>query len=161
VYDAKLLSTAYMTPRQLEIWDLNRRGKSRAEIGRRFEFTRQAVYDALKVSNEKVENALRHAAEAGSVEILKVDAKNGILLGMTPVDSSKVIITFSVKHGVQTWHFEEPNCGSCKWVKRCTERLLDEAEERNIALSIENKMMPPSKLAQVIFAKLLPELDQP
>ena len=153
-----MLNSAYLTTRQLEIWDLNRRGESRAEIGRRFEFTRQAVYDALKVSLGKVESALRHTAEASSIEIIRVDPKNGILLGRMPLDSSKVIVTFSKKHGVQTWHFEEPDCDKCGYVKRCAERLLDEAKERKIDLGSDQRSLPPSRLAHVIFSKLIPEL---
>jgi hypothetical protein len=153
-----LLTSAYLTARQLDIWDLNRRGESRAEIGQRFEFTRQAVYDALKVSLGKVESALRHTAEASSIEIIRVDPKNGILLGRMPIDSNKVIVTFSRRHGVQTWHFEEPDCDRCGYVKRCAERLLDEAEERGIELGLDQRSLPPSRLAHIIFSKLIPEL---
>jgi hypothetical protein len=153
-----MLSSAYLTAHQLEIWDLNRRGESRARIGQHFGFTRQAVYDALKVSLGKVDSALRHTAEASSIEIIRVDAKNGILLGRMPLDSSKVIVTFSRRHGVQTWHFEEPDCDRCRYVKRCAERLLDEAEERSIELGQDQQRLPPSRLAQVIFSKLIPGL---
>ena len=153
-----MLSTAYMTTRQLDIWDMNRRGEPRSKIGESFGFTRQAVYDALKISMEKVENALRQTADASSIEIIKIDPKNGILLGQMPLNSSRVIITFSRKHGVQTWHFEEPNCDKCGYVKRCTERLLDEAEERNIELGSDQRSLPPSRLAHVIFSTLIPEL---
>jgi hypothetical protein len=156
-----MLSTAYLTLRQLDIWDMNRRGEPRSRIGERFGFTRQAVYDALKVSLGKVESALRHTAEASSIEIIRVDPKNGILLGRMPLDSSKVIVTFSRRHGVQTWHFEEPDCDRCGYVKRCGERLLDEAEERGIELGAGQRSLPPSKLAHVIFLNLLPELNQP
>jgi ribosomal protein L37E len=155
------LSSAYLTARQLEIWDLNRRGESRAEIGERFGFTRQAVYDALKVSLGKVESALGHAAEASSIEVIRIDARNGILLGRTPIDSNKVIITFSRRHGVQTWHFEEPDCDKCGYARRCTERLTDEAEERGIELGAEQRRLPPSRMAHVIFSALIPELRQP
>ena len=153
-----MLSTAYMTTRQLDIWDMNRRGEPRSAIGERFGFTRQAVYDALKVSTAKVEAALRQTADASSIEVLRVDPRNGILLGLTPLDNSKVIITFSKKFGVQTWHFEEPDCGKCAYVRRCTERLIYEAEERGIQLSNEQRKMHPSKLAHDIFSILLPEL---
>ncbi len=153
-----MLSTAYLTIRQLEIWDLNRRGESRAEIGERFGFTRQAVYDALKISIEKVDSALRQTADASSIEIIRVDPKNGILLGRTPIDSQRVIITFSRKHGIQTWHFEEPDCAECRYTKRCFERLVDEAKERDVEINDEQRELPPSKLAHIIFSKLIPEL---
>jgi len=153
-----LLTSAYLTEKQLTIWDLNRLGYKQADIGRRIEATRQAAYDALKISLEKVDLALRHAAEANMVEIKYVDPKNGILLGAVPQDSSQVIITFSKRHGIQTWHYEEPQCGTCRWTKRCAERLIDEAEERNIKLNEGQKREPPSKLAQLIFSKLIPGL---
>ena len=153
-----MLSSAYLTTRQLDIWDMNRKGEPRSRISERFGFTRQAVYDALKISMEKVENALRHTAEASSIEIIKVDPKNGILLGRMPIDSNKVIITFSRKHGVQTLHFEEPDCDRCRYTKRCTERLVDEAMERDVEISDEQKRLPPSRLAHIIFSKLIPEL---
>ncbi|MCX6654078.1 MAG: hypothetical protein NTY03_03030 [Candidatus Bathyarchaeota archaeon] len=153
-----MLSTAYMTTRQLDIWDMNRRGEPRSAIGERFSFTRQAVYDALKVSTAKVEAALKQTADASSIEVLRVDPRNGILLGLTPLDNSKVIITFSRKFGVQTWHFEEPDCGKCRYTRRCMERLLYEAEERGVSLDAAQKELPPSKLAHLIFSSLIPEL---
>ncbi len=153
-----MISSAYLTNRQLDIWDMNRRGEPRSKISERFGFTRQAVYDSLKISLEKVDAALRQTADASSIEVIKVDPKNGILLGRTPIDSSKVILTFSRRYGIQTWHFEEPDCGRCAYTKRCTERLIDEAEERDIKLTDEQKKMQPSKLAHAIFSKLIPEL---
>jgi DNA-binding CsgD family transcriptional regulator len=153
-----MISSAYLTNRQLDIWDMNRQGEPRSKIGERFGFTRQAVYDALKISLEKVETALKQTAEAGSIEMIRTDPKNGILLGRMPIDSSRVILTFSRKYGIQTWHFEEPDCGKCAYVRRCTERLIYEAEERGIQLSNEQRKMHPSKLAHDIFSILLPEL---
>jgi hypothetical protein len=38
------------------------------------------------------------------------------------------------------------------------ERLLDEAEERGIGLGLEQKKLPPSKLAHLIFSRMIPEL---
>jgi hypothetical protein len=153
-----MITSAYMTTRQLDIWDMNRKGEPRSKIGERFGFTRQAAYDALKISLEKVDNALRQTAEASSIEVIRVDPKNGILLGQMPIDSSRVIITFSRKYGIQTWHFEEPNCERCGYMKRCTERLIDEAKERDVEITEEQGKQPPSKLAHIIFSKLIPEL---
>jgi hypothetical protein len=147
-----------LTSKQLTIWDLNRLGYTQADIGRKIEATRQAVYDALKISLKKVDSALRHAAEANMVEIKYVDPKNGILLGVVPQDSSQVILTFSKRHGIQTWHYDEPRCQDCKWVKRCADRLMDEAEERGVSITEEEKRLPPAKLAHTIFSELIPWL---
>ena len=114
-----MLPLAYLTERQLEIWSLRLKGLSKAEIGRRLGVTRQAIYDAEGVMLEKVENALIHAAESNMVEPQYVDAAKGALLGYSPQTRQRVIITFSARNGVQTWHHEQPDCGSCGWVDGC------------------------------------------
>jgi len=153
-----MLPTAYMTDRQLEIWSLRLKGLSKAEIGRRLGITRQAVYDAEGVMLEKVEQALVHSAESNMIEPEYIDPTQGVLLGRNPVNNRKVIITFSPRNGVQTWHYQHPDCSICKWVSRCRERLIMEAEERNIQLSHEEKGLSPSELANVIFSSLIPEI---
>lgn len=153
-----MLPTAYMTDRQLEIWSLHLKGLSKAEIGRRLGVTRQAVYDAEGVMLEKVEHALVHSAESNMIEPEYIDPTQGVLLGRNPVNNRKVIITFSPRNGVQTWHYQNPDCSICKWVSRCRERLIMEAEERNIQLSHEEKGLSPSELANVIFSSLIPEI---
>jgi len=152
------LPRAYLTDRQLEIWSLLLRGPSKAEIGRRLGVTRQAIYDAEGVTLRRVESALRHAAEANMIDVRYVDPTKGILLGFSPATRSRVIVTFSAKNGVQTWHYEQPDCGSCQWEERCRRRLLAEAEERGVRVSDEERQLLPSKLAHLIFSKVIPGL---
>jgi len=154
-----MLTTAYLTDRQLEIWSLRLKGLSKAEIGRRLGVTRQAIYDAEGVMLEKVEKALIHTAESNMIEPRYVDSAKGILLGYSPANQQKVIITFSARNGVQTWHYQQPDCSSCMWVGRCRSRLISEAEERNVSLSQEEEKLSPSKLAHVIFSRVVPGLD--
>ena len=153
-----MLPQAYLTNRQLEIWRLRFKGLSKAEVGRRLGITRQAVYDAEKYTLEKVEAALLHVAEASRLEAQYIDPTKGILHGYDPATESRVIVTFSARNGVQTWHYEQPDCGSCMWVESCKRRLLDEAEERGIRLSAEERTLLPSKLAHTIFSKAIPGL---
>ena len=153
-----MLPQAYLTERQLEIWRLRFKGFSKAEVGRRLGITRQAVYDAEKYTLEKVESALRHVANASRIEVHYIDPSKGVLLGFDPSTSNRVIITFSARNGVQTWHYEQPNCGECQWEENCKRRLLDEAEERNVRLSSKELELPPSKLAHAIFSKIIPGL---
>jgi len=153
-----MLPQAYLTDRQLEVWRLRFKGFSKAEVGRRLGITRQAVYDAEKYTLEKVESALRHVAEASRIEVHYLDPFKGILLGFNPSTSNRVIVTFSARNGVQTWHYEQPNCGECQWVESCKRRLEDEAEERDITLSEEERQRPPSKMAHAIFSKIIPGL---
>jgi len=153
-----MLPQAYLTDRQLEIWRLRFKGFSKAEVGRRLGITRQAVYDAEKYTLGKVESALRHVAEASRIEVQFLDPSRGVLLGQDHSTSGRVIVTFSARNGVQTWHHEQPDCGSCRWVDRCRRRLLDEAVERDVRLSSEERELPPSKLAHAIFSKVIPGL---
>ena len=153
-----MLPQAYLTDRQLEIWRLRFKGFSKAEVGRRLGITRQAVYDAEKYTLEKVESALRHVAEASRIEVRYLDPSKGVLLGFDPSTNNRVIVTFSAGNGVQTWHYEQPDCGLCQWKENCKRRLLDEADERDIMLSTEERAFPPSSLAHVIFSKVIPEL---
>jgi len=153
-----MLPKAYLTNRQLEIWRLRFRGLSKAEVGRRLGITRQAVYDAENVTLEKVEAALLHVAEASRIEARYVDPKKGILHGFDPATESMVVITFSAKNGVQTWHYEQPDCDPCQWRESCKRRLLDEAEERDIQVSARERALLPSRLAHAIFSKVVPGL---
>jgi len=153
-----MLPKAYLTDRQLEIRRLLVEGLSKAEVGRRLGITRQAVHDAEGVMLGKVESALLHVAEASKVEVRYLDPSRGVLHGWSPSTCNHVIITFSERNGVQTWHYEQPDCGLCQWGESCKKRLLDEADERDIRLSTEEKELSPSKLAHAIFSKIIPEL---
>jgi DNA-binding CsgD family transcriptional regulator len=154
-----MLSSAYMTQRQKMIWKMNMLGLPQAEISREIGVSRQAVHNALNIALKKIELALRHVAEANRIDVRYIDPINGILLGFSPSINKKVIITFSTKHGIHVWHYENPDCSKCKFVSKCRSILLDEAEERNIILSKEEKRLPPSKLAHLIFSKIIPGLE--
>ena len=153
-----MLPNAYLTERQLEIWSLRIRGISKAEIGRTLGITRQAVYDAENVMLEKVELALTHAAQSNMIEPQHIDPTRGILLGYSPQTRQRVIITFSARNGVQTWHYQQPNCEMCKLISSCRSRLIEEAAERDVKLSEKERKLPPSQLAQRIFKALIPGL---
>ena len=150
------LPQAYLTDRQLEIWRLRFRGLSKAEAGRRLGITRQGVFDAEKQSLEKVEKALRDVAQVNRIDIGYIDPMKGILHGYHPSTKNRVIVTFSARNGVQTWHYDQLDCGACKWEDKCRQRLMNEADERGVQLSEEDKEKPPSRLAHAIFSSLIP-----
>lgn len=151
-----MLPRAYLTDKQLEIWKLRFKGLSKAEVGRQLGISRQAVYDAENIMLEKVEAALKHVAEASRIEIGQIDVSKGILLGINSETRKKVIITFSARNGIQTWHYEQPDCEACKWLESCRQRLLDEADERDIPVSHLERELPPCKLANQIFSQAVP-----
>ena len=153
------LPQAYLTDRQLEIWILRFKGLSLAEVGRRLGITRQGVYDAEKQTLSKVESALKHVAQVNRLDVDYIEPSKGILHGYHPATQNRVIVTFSATNGVQTWHYEQPNCGECQWEDQCRVRLLDEATERDIQLNEEERTLPASKLAHAIFSKTIPGLN--
>jgi len=152
------LPWAYLTDRQLEIWKLLFRGLSKAEVGRRLGITRQGVYDAEKQMLEKVKSALNHVAQVNRLDVNYLDPSKGILHGYHPSMRNRVIVTFSARNGVQTWHYEDPDCETCSWEDNCKHRLLAEAEERDIPLSGDERKLPPSELAHLIFSSVIPGL---
>lgn len=98
-------------------------------------------------------------AEANMLDVKYVDPSVGVLLGYNPSTREQVIVTFSAANGVQTWHYQQPDCGVCDWVDRCKDRLLQEAEERDVEISKEMRSLPPSELAHRIFSQIIPELS--
>ena len=154
-----MLKNTFLTNRQLEIWRHLIKNITKAEIGRLLGITRQAVHYAEEAIIPKVGHALRYTAYANMLNIQYLDATKGVLLGYSPSSKNKVIVTFSAINGVQTWHYEHPDCGLCEWVDRCKTRLIEEATERDVELSDNVRSLSPSKLALHIFSKIIPELD--
>jgi len=154
-----MLKNTFLTNRQLEIWRHLIKNITKAEIGRLLGITRQAVHYAEEAIIPKVGHALRYTAYANMLNIQYLDATKGVLLGYSPSSKNKVIVTFSAINGVQTWHYEHPDCGLCEWVDRCKTRLIEEATERDVELSDKVRSLSPSKLALHIFSKIIPELD--
>lgn len=153
-----MISNAFLTNRQLEIWKHLSKKITKAEIGRRLGITRQAVHYAEEAIIPKVSQALTQVAYANMLDIKYLDATKGVLLGYSPSTKTKVIVTFSAINGVQTWHYEQPDCNLCEWVDNCRKRLIEEATERDVELSDKIKDLPPSKLALYIFSEIIPEL---
>ena len=153
-----MISNAFLTNRQLEIWKHLTKKTTKAEIGRHLGITRQAVHYAEEAIIPKVENVLTQVAHANMLDIKYLDATKGVLLGYSPSTKNKVIVTFSAINGVQTWHYEHPECSLCEWVDRCTKRLIEEATERDIELTDQIRGLPPSELALHIFTQIIPEL---
>ena len=118
-----------------------------------------AVHDAEGIITPKVDGALQHAADANMLDVLYVNSRKGVLLGYSPSTKERVIVTFSATNGVQTWHYQQPDCSLCEWVDRCRDRLIQEAAERDVSLPEDMTGLPPSKLAHHIFSQIIPELS--
>ena len=151
------LSTGYLTPRQKWIWNLKSKGLIEANIARRLNVTRQTVHKALNVANTKVSQALLETAKINKIKVKTVDPASGLLIGYSPEFKTTSMITFSARNGVQIWYRHEGDCENCDQPQACRTMLLAEAQDRNIELPESSDSMPPSKLAEFLFSKILGE----
>lgn len=149
-----------LAPRQLEVWSLRRDGTKPVEIARRLDTSRQFVHQTLDVADAKISHLLTQVAKASKIEIQHLDVRNGILLGNHRGLETQVVISFSAKHEVQIWYWYDKleACDSCELENHCRTCLLDEAEERGITLTTDEKALPPAKLARNLFSRLIPGL---
>ncbi len=144
----------YLTEKQLLLWRLRQSGLTLSEIATKLGISRQAVHKTMQTVENKVYEALISAAAASKVEIRRIDAKRGILVGWSPWLKTEVYITFSSRNGLQIWFKHEGDCKTCPLREDCRKILLNEAEERGIELPASREI-EPSKLAEILFDKLL------
>lgn len=138
---------------------MRRDGLSLAEIGRRLGVTRQAISQAMKKIDKKVSQTLEATARAAKIEVRHLAPEKGILLGYSYETDDRVIVTFSTRHGVHIWHYYTGRCDGCEFHETCREVILDEAEERGIALTEEEEGRSPAEIARLVFSKVIPGLE--
>jgi hypothetical protein len=146
-------STAYLTIREIGIWDLRRQQKTQAEIGRLLGFTRQASNRAFDVIDNKIERAFNEAAVSNNLEVRSINLVDGLMEAYSPVHKMQVLVTMSRINGLRVWYMHEGNCGSCSEEKSCMKFLEAEASERGIELKKDELDLPPTQLAIKIFSK--------
>ena len=147
------------TTRQLRIWGMRRDGSSLSDIARRLGVTRQAISKAMRGVDVKVSGALESAAKAAKIEARHVDPRMDVLLGYSHEANERVVVTLSTRHGVQIWHHYAGRCGGCELLDRCMRVILDEAEERGVSLTEEERAGYPAEIARAVFSKVLPGLE--
>jgi len=147
----------YLTPKQRRFWRLRFDGLTQAEISRKMGVTRQTVNKTINVIDSKVSKALLEAAQLNRIEISRVDPEKGFLLGRSPSLAMATLITFSDKNGIQIWYKGEGRCPECEWRDSCKKKLLTEAKVRDILLPKNSENMQPSKLADLLFKKIMEE----
>jgi DNA-binding CsgD family transcriptional regulator len=151
------LTTGYLTSKQKLIWDLKRKGLSEANIARKLKVTRQTIHKALDIANSKVYAALKEAATINKIGIKAMDPAQGVVVGYSPDFKTDAIILFSAKNGIQVWYKHEGDCRNCDQLQTCRKMLLVEAEDRNMQLPENANSMMPSKLAEILFSKIIGE----
>ena len=150
------LHSAYLTARQLDVWDLMREGFTQSDIARKLHISRQAVSQLAQSIPHKVEAALYDASRLNGVEPRIVDSARGILLGWSKEFQTDTIIMVNRRIGLRVWY--QHNLGRCKICpdkKQCQSLLLEHANEYGISLTRAERALDPSKLSGIIFSKVL------
>ena len=147
----------YLTPKQRKYWGLRRSGLTQAEISRKMDVTRQTVNKTFITIDSRVSKALLEAAQINRIETTRLNQERGYLLGRSPNLGLDVLITFSERNGIQVWYKGESGCSECTRLESCKETLLMEAEERGIQLPGKADDLEPSKLADILFKKIIKE----
>ncbi|MFA5269629.1 MAG: hypothetical protein WC379_16820 [Methanoregula sp.] len=137
--------------KQFSFWALRRSGEPNITIANRLGISRQAVSRALLLMDEKIEAALREMANANQIEIEKIDAERGVLVGRSIPFQTAAIIFVSEKHGIQVWYEHDGDCGTCQRYTECIELLWDYATELGIRIE---KTADPTKMAEELFTKV-------
>ena len=94
-------STAYLTLRETSVWDLRRKNKTQAEIGRLLGFTRQASNKALDLIDTKIERAFNEAAVSNNLEVRSINLVDGIMEAYSPVHRMSVFVSLSRVNGLR------------------------------------------------------------
>ena len=144
--------SGYLTSYQAEIWHLFRRGLSQTEIASNLGVSRQAIHKTVNKANDRVLKALLDTAEINKLDVKKVDPAKGILVGYSQGFYSRVFLAYSPKNGVQLWYEHQGQCETCQRREECISKLMETANEWEMDLAEENKMLPPTLLAEKMFS---------
>ena len=151
-----------LSQKQKTVWSLLSKGFSVANIADKMKTTRQFVNQTKLAAEAKISTTLLEVAQTNDLQVIRLCPKEAILLGYHPSLKRKAIVTYTTKYGMKVWYWhnkpEEENL-SPDFLKQTQTYLLDVAAERGIELENAEKLHP-AKLAQVIFSKLLPEVEQ-
>ncbi|MHC1628746.1 MAG: hypothetical protein ACXQTI_07950 [Candidatus Nezhaarchaeales archaeon] len=145
-----------LTSKQFELLKLWSKGLSLSEIASKLDVSRQAAHKGIQIAEAKVYKALMSTAKASKIEVKKINAKKGFLVGWSPWLKNEVYITLSPRNGLQIWFKHEADCSKCTLRDDCKRILLNEMEDRGV--NIEGaEDMEPSRLAEKLFSKLKEE----
>lgn len=155
------LHSAYLTGRQLHVWDLMRNGLSQSEIAERLNITRQAVNQLAHTIPERITAALHDASKLNGIEPRHVDSSRGILLGWSRDFQTEVVITANPEAGLRVWY--QHNLGQCKICpdrRQCKSMLLKSVNDLGVPLTRQERELEPSKLSSLVFSRALGRNDR-
>ncbi|MHC1637149.1 MAG: HTH domain-containing protein [Candidatus Nezhaarchaeales archaeon] len=73
-----------LTSKQFELLKLWSKGLSLSEIASKLDVSRQAAHKGIQIAEAKVYKALMSTAKASKIEVKKINAKKGFLVGWSP-----------------------------------------------------------------------------
>lgn len=131
-----------------------------ATIAEELKTTRQFVNQTKLAAEAKLSTTLLDVAQANDLQIMKLNSKEGILLGYHPGLKRKAIVTYSANFGIKVWYWHDnpEEVTDEEFLKQTQIYLLDFAKEKGIDVS-DAENIHPAKLASAIFSKLIPELN--
>jgi len=154
VWSLTRLHTAYLTGRQLHVWDLMREGLSQSEIARKLNITRQAVNQLAQTIPERITAALYDASKLNGVEPRYVDTSKGILVGWSRDFQTEAVITMTRQAGLRVWYQHSlGQCKICPDKKQCKSALLESADALGVSLMRQERDLEPTKLSSLIFSR--------
>jgi hypothetical protein len=134
------------------VWDLFRKGFSQTNIASKLKVSRQAIHKTLDKANNRVLRALLDTAQVNKIDISKVDPVKGVLVGYSQGFRSRVFLIYSSKNGMQYWYEHKGQCEGCQRLGECTHKLIETAKEWEVELTNEESKLPPTLLAEKLFA---------
>ena len=148
-----------LTQQQRNVWALVAKGLSISNIAKKLSTTRQYVNQTRLTAEAKLTGVLLEVAQVNDLKVTRLYPKQAILLGYHPALKRKVVITYTVSHGVKVWYwYDKPEEETDQeLLKQTREYLLDIARERGVEVE-GTETVHPAKLAQAIFSKLIPEM---
>jgi len=148
-----------LSPTESLFWSLRLKGLRLAEIGRRANVTRQAVYKALLKADRVMAEALRDVAGTYRIDLEKIDPKRGMAVGYSHALGSRVVLAYAPGRGILTWYEYKGQCRACARREECKAIVLEEAER--LGVSIQGDLQTePAELAEEVLRKAWPEAFQ-
>jgi len=150
-----------LSSKQKTIWGLASRGTPIAAIAEKLKTSRQYVNQTRLAAEAKISRALLDVAQVNELQVIRLNAKDAILLGYQPFLKQKAIVTYTTRHGMKVWYWHEhpEEITDQEFLKQTREYLLEIAGERGMQLEISENLHPAA-LAKEIFSKLLPGLTR-
>jgi hypothetical protein len=157
VTESKLSSP--LSQKQTLIWALIQKGQSVTGIAQKLKTTRQFVNQTKLAAEARLSSTLLDVAQANHIHVVKMYLDEGILLGYHPGLNRRAIITYSTKNGIKVWYwFDNPEeVTDQEFLRQTRAYILEFAGERGMKIEDANQMHP-SKLAHLVFSKVIPEL---